>query len=420
MMQLNPLEAAMNRLLEQLCAKDPQEIFSEPVDIDEVPDYTDVVKQPMDFSTMRSKLRSGEYKTLDNMEYDFNLMVKNCLAYNNKDTIFYRAGTKMRDQGAALFKSTRKELIKNGILEQPQSDDSLANEVDMGLTLLLKTEHTTQERLDQLHILMEKSMRIKHASIRNKRVKQIRIELTKTKKTMTRRLSLDISLIKALKKDQENSSSSDSSQSDVEKDSKMRASTSKQQVTPPTSPVKSINNSASPSGVNRRTAVLFTRKAQAASLKKTETIAANDDNTSFNNQTPTPLSSQTSPSSALSPATNEANSKMPKKITRARRNTSIGIAEPGPSNLTSPLSSFLEKKNISPNAIGTTITAATGAINKKLSPVKEKFATTDSIPESFRCYRGPRLGLSSDSDESQLCFSDSTCSSCSGSGSDFG
>lgn len=25
-------------------------------------------------------------------------MISNCLAYNNKDTVFYRAGLKMRDQ----------------------------------------------------------------------------------------------------------------------------------------------------------------------------------------------------------------------------------------------------------------------------------------------------------------------------------
>lgn len=84
MMQLNPLEAAMARLLDAIFQKDAQEIFTEPVDIDEVPDYMDVVTHPMDLSTIRSKLRDGKYDSLDDMENDFNLMIQNCLAYNNK------------------------------------------------------------------------------------------------------------------------------------------------------------------------------------------------------------------------------------------------------------------------------------------------------------------------------------------------
>lgn len=84
MMQLNPLEAAMARLLDAIFQKDTQEIFTEPVDIDEVPDYLSVVTTPMDLSTIRMKLRDGSYPTLDDMENDFNLMVQNCLAYNNK------------------------------------------------------------------------------------------------------------------------------------------------------------------------------------------------------------------------------------------------------------------------------------------------------------------------------------------------
>ena len=56
----------------------------------QVPDYSSVVTQPMDLSTMRMKLDSGQYADLTMMEKDFDLMIANCLAYNNKDTVFYR------------------------------------------------------------------------------------------------------------------------------------------------------------------------------------------------------------------------------------------------------------------------------------------------------------------------------------------
>lgn len=42
-------------------------------------------------------------------EADFNLMVDNCLAYNRKDTMFYRAGVKMREQCSPIIQQTRKD-----------------------------------------------------------------------------------------------------------------------------------------------------------------------------------------------------------------------------------------------------------------------------------------------------------------------
>ena len=93
--ELNPFMYFLGRIMELLQENDTQEIFAEPVDIDEVADYLDIVKKPMDFSTMRKKLENFEYSNVDLFEEDFTLMVNNCLAYNEKDTIYYRAGTKM-------------------------------------------------------------------------------------------------------------------------------------------------------------------------------------------------------------------------------------------------------------------------------------------------------------------------------------
>lgn len=88
--QLRPREASMRKVLDMISAKDTNEIFLEPVDLEEVPDYTTVVTEPMDLSTMKKKLEDGEYMDLDDMEKDFNLMISNCLAYNNRDTVFYK------------------------------------------------------------------------------------------------------------------------------------------------------------------------------------------------------------------------------------------------------------------------------------------------------------------------------------------
>lgn len=87
---LKPVEASLRKVLTAIVAKDTNEIFSEPVDLDEVPDYMTVVTEPMDLRTMREKLEDGVYPDLAAMEKDFDLMIANCLAYNNKDTVFYK------------------------------------------------------------------------------------------------------------------------------------------------------------------------------------------------------------------------------------------------------------------------------------------------------------------------------------------
>ncbi|XP_020284724.1 peregrin isoform X1 [Pseudomyrmex gracilis] len=108
-LQLRPVESVLRALLEAIKAKDVNDVFGQPVNIKEVPDYLEIVSQPMDLSTMEAKLKENEYDSILAFEADFNLMVNNCLAYNRKDTMFYRAGTKMKEQGGALIEQVRKD-----------------------------------------------------------------------------------------------------------------------------------------------------------------------------------------------------------------------------------------------------------------------------------------------------------------------
>lgn len=126
----------LTRVWELISAKDVNAIFMEPVDQNEVPDYADVVKHPMDLSTMKAKIDNMEYRSIDDLESDFNLMISNCLAYNAKDTIFYRAGLRMRDQGGVIIKGARKDAEAagldeaSGLLLQPGTNKPPAKECD--------------------------------------------------------------------------------------------------------------------------------------------------------------------------------------------------------------------------------------------------------------------------------------------------
>ncbi|KAM8792412.1 ATPase family AAA domain-containing protein 2-like [Eudromia elegans] len=56
--------------------------FTKPVDLDEVPDYTTVIKQPMDLSTITSKIDLHQYLTAGDFLKDIDLICSNALEYN--------------------------------------------------------------------------------------------------------------------------------------------------------------------------------------------------------------------------------------------------------------------------------------------------------------------------------------------------
>uniref|UniRef100_A0A8C9EYI5 Bromodomain and PHD finger containing 3 n=1 Tax=Pavo cristatus TaxID=9049 RepID=A0A8C9EYI5_PAVCR len=113
-LRLTPFNVLLRTTLDLLQEKDAAQIFAEPVNLNEVPDYLEFISNPMDFSTMRRKLESHLYRTLDEFEEDFNLIVTNCMRYNAKDTIFHRAAVRLRDLGGAILRHVRRQAESIG------------------------------------------------------------------------------------------------------------------------------------------------------------------------------------------------------------------------------------------------------------------------------------------------------------------
>ena len=65
-----------------------QDIFQDPVSIEDVPDYFEHVKVPMDISSMRKKLEGFHYLTMDDLEADFE-QVSSLTQFDLSFTLFF-------------------------------------------------------------------------------------------------------------------------------------------------------------------------------------------------------------------------------------------------------------------------------------------------------------------------------------------
>lgn len=66
--------------------------FDRPVNKFEVPDYYDVIRTPMDFAKIKSKLNLGSYRTTYDILNDIQLIFSNCDLYNTDGSDIFRYG----------------------------------------------------------------------------------------------------------------------------------------------------------------------------------------------------------------------------------------------------------------------------------------------------------------------------------------
>ncbi|XP_029350631.1 bromodomain-containing protein 1 isoform X2 [Echeneis naucrates] len=195
-MQLTPFSILLRALLDQLQTKDQARIFAQPVDVNEVPDYLDHIKHPMDFSTMRQRIDAQAYNNFEQFENDFNLIIENCMKYNSKDTYFYRAAVRLRDQGGALLRKARRDVEKIGfdtesgmhLTEAPEikAPPSFSWEDVDRLLVPANREHLSLDK--QLQQLLEKfdlTCAMKSSPSRSKRLKLLKKTINDVRNEMT-------------------------------------------------------------------------------------------------------------------------------------------------------------------------------------------------------------------------------------------
>ncbi|MGH0133136.1 UNVERIFIED_CONTAM: hypothetical protein FKN15_061286 [Acipenser sinensis] len=113
----SPLQEALTQLTRQLQrrVKDPRAFFSFPVTDFIAPGYSRIIKHPMDFSTIKEKIKADEYQSLEELRADFKTMCENAMTYNKPQTIYFKAAKKLLHSGTKILSQDRLQSLKQSI-----------------------------------------------------------------------------------------------------------------------------------------------------------------------------------------------------------------------------------------------------------------------------------------------------------------
>uniref|UniRef100_A0A452TIH0 Bromodomain containing 7 n=1 Tax=Ursus maritimus TaxID=29073 RepID=A0A452TIH0_URSMA len=95
--------------------KDPSAFFSFPVTDFIAPGYSMIIKHPMDFSTMKEKIKNNDYQSIEELKDNFKLMCTNAMIYNKPETIYYKAAKKLLHSGMKILSQERIQSLKQSI-----------------------------------------------------------------------------------------------------------------------------------------------------------------------------------------------------------------------------------------------------------------------------------------------------------------
>ncbi|CCW60154.1 unnamed protein product [Phytomonas sp. EM1] len=139
--------------INKLWEADTLSMFHHPVSTTEVPNYHDVIKNPMDLSTIKAKIEKGAYKQDSDVETDVALMLTNALQFNEKGTVWYNLAKDLRKKYATFAKECGLAFDADGafIPTKKARDDE---------TTIRKAERKYKEELNEVINDLEKDKEI--------------------------------------------------------------------------------------------------------------------------------------------------------------------------------------------------------------------------------------------------------------------
>lgn len=107
-------------MLRQLEKRDPNAFFAWPVTDLIAPGYSTIIKNPMDFYTIRKRIEQRFYDTIAEFKADVKLMCDNAMTYNQSDTIYYKTARK-------LWHYARDKVFTRDNISEARSQASASN-----------------------------------------------------------------------------------------------------------------------------------------------------------------------------------------------------------------------------------------------------------------------------------------------------
>lgn len=92
-------------LISRLWRVQHAKMFHQAVDLEfqSLPDYHEIIKNPIDFSVIKQRLQSNLYHNMQDFVDDMQLVFDNCELYNGRESTLGRQCTKVRDEFRKLY-----------------------------------------------------------------------------------------------------------------------------------------------------------------------------------------------------------------------------------------------------------------------------------------------------------------------------
>lgn len=122
-----PFKELADKVLIEMRRKDEYGFFLDPVQVDEYPGYLEIIggeERMMDLGTMQSKVTSGEYRSMDDLEADFKMMIENALKFNLPGTAAHHQANKLKSHGQKHIDRNRPLVLSPSPSVSPSRQNS--------------------------------------------------------------------------------------------------------------------------------------------------------------------------------------------------------------------------------------------------------------------------------------------------------
>ena len=139
-------------LLVMLEKKDVNNFFSNPVSDTIAPGYSTLIKEPMDFSTMREMIETDRFSSLNQFRNAFDLICNNCMTYNGPETVFFKSAKLLQRQGQRILAPERIKALAEHL---PLIKELTSEELGFELTEELTADLTPDDEKDVTKFIEE-------------------------------------------------------------------------------------------------------------------------------------------------------------------------------------------------------------------------------------------------------------------------